>query len=133
MDYDRLDQALQSIATGLASMQNDLGLAMIQASKGRAEGGKPAGGCVNLNLNSKVYFGLTDEGEKILAQHDLIARKEMERYGIKDYHSEVSYTPETDVYSCSLWECMAIFGYHLYNGGPVLFKDNVILFDVGTR
>jgi hypothetical protein len=72
---------------------------------------------MRLNTNETVRVELTPEGLRVLRSYE---------HAGSLLHQEKGpcYAP---YFTFQLWIMMKIFGEHIYNGGPELFVDNVII------
>lgn len=77
---------------------------------------------MKLNINERIHVHLTPDGMKTLREYE----KGKPVGVIRVYHPCEGPGAPTMVY-LPVWELMAIFGGHMYNGAPQEFVDGVII------
>jgi hypothetical protein len=65
------------------------------------------------NINDQATVELTDEGLEYM----------IKATNVNFYHQKI----KGKIYTSELWDIMATFGPYIYQGGPQLLKDNIIL------
>ena len=84
-------------------------------------------GEVRFNINDEIKVKLTDKGR------ELLAKKIAEGNSIAKLPADFipsCYQEDNEGYiHPQLWEFMAIFGTHFFNGGPCYIENNEIIFE----
>jgi hypothetical protein len=82
---------------------------------------------VPFNINDEIKVKLTDKGRAVYESYwmaVLAGSNGLQPPSLNKWTDENGWT------SFQLWDAMTIFGPHCYNGGPLMFENNTILFPV---
>jgi len=80
---------------------------------------------VSFNINNYVFVELTDHAKSVLKKDRLRLLEEFPLVPNKELPPE--YEEVNGFAKFQMWELMAAFGKHMYNGAPSLFKGGIRL------